>query len=206
MSVRLNLLPHELQQAQARNRHIQVWSAVIVPVAAVLCALLIVDGVRRVQADDVRDRNDDLQEELEIRRSEVRSLTESVAEVSLHLQRSDALRAKRNWSGMLALIGKCMPQSCWLTSLATDPEVAPAGAAISISSKAGSAGQVAGAVTIEAPRRLKIAGFALDAAEPHLFVANLKQTEVFKVVRLEQSLLQQEFDPPRFRFELVCEW
>ena len=62
------------------------------------------------------------------------------------------------------------------------------------------------AITIDAPRRLKIAGYAPDSARPYLFVENLKRTDAFEAVRLDSSQREPVLDGSYYHFELVCEW
>jgi hypothetical protein len=62
------------------------------------------------------------------------------------------------------------------------------------------------AVTIDAPRKMRLAGYATDAAEPHRFVANLKDTAIFSHIALERSQREPKLDGYYFFFELVCEW
>ena len=61
-------------------------------------------------------------------------------------------------------------------------------------------------VTIEAPRKLRIAGYAPVAAHPYDIVSSLKETDVFASVALERSEREPVLDGSYFRFELVCEW
>jgi len=203
----LNLLPREYQQAQRRIRRVRAWAAVLLPAAGIVAALLAVDGVQDVRAEELRLENDRIQEQLNDRRSEVRRLAAAADEALVRLQRSDALRAKRNWSGMFQLFAECMPAACWLESVATDPDMPPAsGGLVSPARPAGADSAKTANIAIEAPRKVRLRGYALDAAEPLGFVAKLKQSGVFQSVTMERSVYESEGKPPRFRFELICEW
>ena len=61
-------------------------------------------------------------------------------------------------------------------------------------------------MTIDAPRKLRLIGYALNDAQPMEFVTRLKDAQVFQRVTLERSLLETSEEAQRFRFELVCEW
>ena len=96
---------------------------------------------------------------------------------------------------------------CWLTSIATDPG-APTGAASKSRPSSDGDEEQDGSitVTIDAPRKMRLAGYATDAAEPYRFVANLKDTEVFSWIALERSQREAKLNGYYFLFELVCEW
>lgn len=208
-AIEINLLPPEFQQAQARARHVRNWLVGLIAPVLLLLVLLGVDGVRGVQADELRRTSEDLQSELSARRAEVRGLTAAAAVAALQLQRSDALRSKRAWSTLIDLVGQCMPAECWLESLATDPELpasSPAAPPVTGSAPSGGTPQQPATVTIDAPRKLRIAGYATSAGQPLAFVTNLKQTGTFKSVNLERSVLESELGQARFRFEIICEW
>lgn len=211
-ALEINLLPQEIQAAQARARHMRGWIAALIPPSLLLLLLLGIDGVRSVQADELRKTSEQLQSDLTAGRAEIRGLSGSVAQATLQLQRSDALRSKRAWSALIDLIGQCMPTDCWLDSLATDPELPsatpmamPVAPSVSATSANGRT-DLPVTVTIDAPRKLRLVGFSLSAGEPLAFVTNLKQTGVFSAVSLERSVLESESSQARFRFEIMCEW
>jgi len=208
--IELNLLPLEVQLAGARRRRIRQWSAAAVVAAMIAAIPFGMDTMRRLRADDLRGQNDALQSELTSTRTELRTLSASAVEATLQLERTLALRTKRSWSGLLAFIGSCLPDECWLTSVATDPPI-PMGAGPirpvpSQTAVAGTPPKEKQVVTIDAPRKLRISGLAIDAAQPHGFVSRLKESNVFQGVTLEQSVLEQGEAEPHFRFSLVCEW
>jgi Tfp pilus assembly protein PilN len=206
MAIELNLLPREVCAAQARARHVRTWITCGAPVLLVLLGLLALDGVRGVQAADLRDQVAGLTRTLSARRAEVKNLTESLAEATLHLKRSDALRAKRNWSDVLVFIGRHMPKECWLESVATDPDSPSPGTPVAPAKAAAGKTNAPTTVTIDAPRKLRIGGHSLDSAAPLTFVANLKESGVFAKVALEHSVLEPDARLPRFRFEVLVEW
>jgi len=177
-------------------------------VSAVLLAVpMAMDWYQSVHAAELSLDHERLQQRLTATRLGLRAQTTSANRLLQQLNRAKALRAKRAWSGMISLVGTCMPQGCWLTSIATDPGAPTGAASKSRRSNDGDKEQDGGTtVTIEAPRKMRLAGYATDAAEPHRFVANLKDTEIFSRIALERSQREAKLDGYYFLFELVCEW
>ena len=108
---------------------------------------------------------------------------------------------------MFAMIEQCMPEGCWLISVATDPPT-PRGALSTPKAPGPDAEseEQAAVVVVDAPRKLAIMGFAVDAADPHAFVRALKNTEVFTNVTLQHVRREPVGRRSCFRFDLVCEW
>ncbi|MFH1107978.1 MAG: hypothetical protein V1790_02100 [Planctomycetota bacterium] len=220
--VTLNLLPESVQAAQAQRRHAKRWALILAAAAVAGAVPAGAHWMQHVQIEELGAQSEKLQNDLAAARVELRTATAEANDAFLRLERAKALRSKRAWSGMLALIGSCLPKQCWLTSIATDPEVPPAGpvarsplppaatpAADPPASpliKGGKRGFEPAVVTIEAPRKLRISGEALDSADPLSFVAKLKESQVFRDVILERSLRERPEQESQFRFELICEW
>ncbi len=162
--------------------------------------------IRRLKVKDAQVRN-----ELEQARGDLRSLTGEISQIRLHLERADAVRNKRAWSGVFGILGRIMPEGCWLTSLATDPAVAPtmAGASCALESTprtAGKNGEKRPVATIEAPRKLRLSGYAGDASLPHRFVKGLKETALFSQVTLQKAIRETTAEGLYYRFDVECEW
>ena len=210
--VTLNLLPEDVQTVLARRRRTQQWAAAVTLAATLLAVPLGLDWSRGARAAYLRAESQRLQADVESTRAALRATSSTANELFVQVERAKALRSKRAWSGMLALIASCMPAECWLASLATDPEVPAAGPARRAPNPTpGTPGAAAEkkekeVVTIEAPRKLRIVGFAPDDAQPLAFVTSLKESRVFRRVALEGSVREPNRDPAVFRFELVCEW
>lgn len=205
--IHLNVIPESSLLGQARRRHIVRWTIAAAAAIATVAVPLGLDWLRRSEAAALQTRTDQQYVLLEQVRSELRSLTMEAADLMLQTQRADSLRSKRPWSGLLARIGSCMPDGCWLSSLATDPPVPPDVApSTGTSSRKGPVGGGDRTIAIDAPRRLKISGYATDPAYPHVFVVNLKEAQLFTQVRLERSARDVSGDARNFQFELACEW
>jgi Tfp pilus assembly protein PilN len=204
--VGVNLIPVSVRLSQVRRRHVRRWAVSVAVGVALVGVSLGMDWLRRAEAAGLCADNERLQSELEAIRADLKSVSAQAAETLLRIERAKALRSKRAWSGMIAMIASCMPPQSWLTSIATDPATPPAGTGRSQDRGKTEAEKGQQAVTIDAPRRLRISGYAPDAADPHEFVTKLKATELFTVVALEQSQREPVSDGWYIRFELVCEW
>ncbi|MEK6797338.1 MAG: hypothetical protein AABZ12_00065 [Planctomycetota bacterium] len=215
--VRVNLIAPDLLAAQSRRRRIRCWTWVVVPACAVYAALWVAQAFAGSDLEQLRLELQSRSRQLHALRAEVVDLDSRSSAVADQLRRAAALQEKRRWSAVLGLLSETMPHGCWLASVATDPAVpgaAPSGgvsAASPAASPSTTAGQPPGATSpkpmvIDAPRRLRVIGFAADPEAPLAFVGNLKATQVFRDVSLERSLREPSEDAQRFRFDILCEW
>ena len=206
--VSVNLIPQDVQLDQMWRRHIRSWILLIVLAGGLLAAPLTIEWAQRAEASELRSLSEKLNADRAKNRRELNKLTSEASDLLLKLERANALRAKRTWSAIFATIDERMPDTCWLTSGATDP-AAPPSARVRrnvVRDRSPAEGEDPGVVVIEAPRKLRIAGHATNASEPHEFVTSLKQSGVFTAVALERFRLEPVLNGSYFRFELVCEW
>ncbi len=205
--VAVNLVPPSVLRVRTWRRHAQAWALAIAVGLVLVGVLAFADWTRRGQAATLQAQYDELQVELTTKRAHLRVVSSKATRGRVRLKRAEALRAKRAWSAMFSLIERCMPPGCWLTSVATDPAVSPsAGGSNARVRRVSIKGSEIATVAIEAPRKLRIVGFAADAAEPHVFVASLKSAAVFQRVTLQRSRMETASDGSYFSFELLCEW
>ncbi len=204
---RLNLIPEPMQLVRMRHRLAKRWSVCVLVAAFVLVVPLLVDQYRKVEAARLRIESAALRTQLASHRATLATLTTQADQSRVHLQRAEALRSKRTWSSLFALVADRLPEGCWLTSLATDPVTPQGGGTRTPARHAAKPDQESETpITIEAPRRLKMTGYATEPAEPYQFVTNLKQAAVFRDVNLQTSRREQVLEGSYFRFELSCEW
>ena len=209
--VTVNLIPESVQAAQVRRRHIKRWAACLAVTVVVAVVPVSAHWMQHVRIDELYAQSDKLQTNLAAARVELKTATAAANDSFLHIERAKALRSKRAWSNMLALIGSCLPKDCWLTSIATDPDV-PSAAPLARKTPPASATpgtpapEKSAVVIIDAPRKLRMIGEATDATQPLFFVTRLKESQVFREVTLERSLREKPEDESNFRFELLCEW
>lgn len=217
MNVGINLIPPALALERHRKRCARMWAKVlVVGVVAVLASLSLDWHLQRVGAE-VRASFDECNQKVEGERAAVRNLSTDMTKTTLLLERANALRAKRAWSGLVGLIVEKMPLGCRLKSVATDPpksegeQILPAQTAKAPATTgkepAGTATNDANkTVTVDAPRKLKLIGFADDPALPLAFVAQLKDAGIFKDVAMARAQWQPSGSSSGLHFELVCEW
>ncbi len=222
----VNLIPESVLVAQTQRRHAKSWTLLVLAAAGLSAVPLMLDWSRRAHAAELRDESDRLRQELGSTRLQLRTTSAEATRVFLEVERANALRSKRAWSGMFALIASCMPADCWLASVATDPD-APAGGASPgpVVAQPKSTDGKREIVTIEAPRKLKIIGYAENDTQPLAFVTHLKESRVFRSVLLERAVRAPDvaaaFSPSRgidaadpsgpsggavYQFEVVCAW
>ncbi len=202
--VHVNLIPGPVHRAQTCREHFKRW---MISLAIGLLALGVsfsAEWARRVEAGELRAQAQQLQTNVEGARALLAAARRKASRVLQQIERAKALRAKRAWSGLFALIDSCMPDGCWLTEIATDPATPAATARPHRSHKTDGTKQQA--VTIETPRKLRIGGFATEMAEPLEFVMQLEKRGVFTQVRLVGSQSEPVLDGTYFKFEIVCEW
>lgn len=212
MIARVNLIPEPVRVDRARGRRIRQWSVIVCVAVAGSAIPTAASWMQTHKAEQLRAGYDQLQSDLNTSREELKSLSSQANELFLRLERAKALRSKRNWSGVFALIARTLPQGCWVTTLATDPDVPPPQQAaakqipIAMAKPADAPPEKPAPVFIEAPRRLRIVGQSTEASGPLAFVLQLKDAEVFREVVLERS--QRESDDTRtsFHFEVICTW
>lgn len=219
----VNLIPEAIVAQQWRKRRVARWTAASLVAIGALLIPLTLEGWQTARAEQLRAGRRALERDRTLLSAELTGLAAESQSVYLQIERANALRSKRSWSGMLALIAGTMPEGCWLTAIETVPAVPASGAhntppatARSVTAAPPTArtagdpigGQAAAetVVTIDAPRQLRIAGYATDASEPLTLVTKLNATGVFSRVGLERSLRESVEDGSFFRFDILCEW
>jgi hypothetical protein len=214
--ISVNLIPESMLLAHLRRRHTRRWLVIGIASATLLAAPIALESYRAARAESLDQQWRLIKRELDTLQSELSSVTLASRDTYLQIERARALRTKRSWSSMLGVIASAMPEGCWLTELATDPATPSGGAS---SARRTGSGPPATAptdspestdqkrtVTIEAPRAIRLIGYAADSSEPLVFVSRLKETGVFRSVNLENAQRQPVADGHYFRFELLCGW
>ena len=205
--VGIDLIPQSARFARARRRHIKAWALALAAAAALLVVPAIIAWSQQSDIARLRRRNDELQSGLAVARGKLRTVTATAKATLTRLERAKALRSKRAWSSILAEIDKRMTPGSWLTSIATDPKSPSTRAGNSRSrGTRGKDQESKTSVAIEAPRKLRIAGYTTLAGEPHQLVRNLKSSGIFTAVTLVDSRREPALDASYYRFEVVCEW
>lgn len=208
----INLIPEEVVQAAARRSRLLRWS-IVAALAGVLSAIpYALTLSRNASIATLRAEIDRIDQETSAVRTQLRQASARAHDLLSELERSKALRAKRAWSGVFALIASCLPADCWLQSVATDPETPAASSArpAPVVLPAGAVAAAKESVTIEAPQKLRLVGYSSSDSQPLVFVANLTDSKAFARVALQKALRSpagnNPDEMPLFQFEIVCEW
>ncbi len=207
----INLIPAAAQRQQHQRKRLRLWAGVLTVAAGILTIPIGLDWSRKAHAKELRIRAADLDRTQTQVKSEWNTVFSEVEETQAHIERAEALRSKRAWSALVTLIAANVPADVWLTTIATDPArpspqakqravTAPAPA------KPGATKPKEESLTIDAPTKIKIEGYAPHAAEPLTLVRSLQATNVFKTVSLLRSSLEAQEDGAYFHFSLLCEW
>ncbi len=212
MTVWFNLIPLPVQRAQARRRALRRWSAGLCLCAVAVGMALGVGHRQQGRIGALSKRLEQLRANVTHVRAELQQTTAEVVEIKSRLDRARAIRRKRAWTGLLETVASVLPATCWLSSFATVPE-RPNARAVRVEPRRPAVGaaapekvQQAKTVTLDAPRELKLSGFALDAAEPQRIVARLKKTGLFRQVTLEDVERGRGRMEDVFRFSVRCTW
>jgi len=202
--VNVNLIPVHVHRAQTCREHFKRWMICLAVALLALGVSLSAEWARSVEAGGLRAQAQQLQTNVKAARTGLASVRVKANGLLHQIERARALRAKRAWSGIFALIDSCMPEGCWLTTIATDPATPAATARPRGSHKTDVTKPQA--VTIETPRKLRIGGYATEMVEPPAFVMQLEKRGIFTQVRLVGSQSEPVLDGTYFKFEIVCEW
>ena len=202
----VNLIPQHVQLSQARRRRIQRWSGASLVAAGLLMIPLGLDWSTRAKADTLKQRYERSVKAYQTLRTELRESDAAVERARTRIERAEALGSKRAWSSMLMMITDALPDGAWLTTIETDPPTPTGGTRNSRTTIAKIPSDSPSVVMIEAPRALRLAGYAPEAADPLALVSNLKNSGVFERVDLKHSTRETAVYGSYFRFELTCEW
>ena len=204
--VRINLIPRAVRHAQQQRRHLKGWAAIASLSLTVALICLTLDWFEHARAVELHRQHDDLQVRLSVTGAELKEVAAEGDALFSQITRAKALQSKRAWSSMFTLIASCMPADGWLVSVATDPATPASSQARSRKDEKATEPPTQRAITIDAPRKLRIVGYAADAAQPHEIVTRLKESGIFARVSLEQAQREPMLDGSYYRFNMVCEW
>lgn len=202
----INLVPDSVRHRQRRRARIRTWSVVLTAATAALAMPVGWDWSRQAKAERLLKRDTELNDTRSMLRVEWESSKTEAQKTQSQIERADALRSKRAWSAMLSLIAREVPPNVWLTSVATDPTQPPKHTTKPRATAMPAAEQDAASITIDAPGKIDIKGFAPRAEDPITLVSNLKASGAFHTVVLKRSFLEPVDDGSYFRFDIVCEW
>lgn len=202
----INLIPVSEQRRRHQRARLRLWAIILASAAATLIIPIGLDWSRRANAMQLREETAELDSVRKQVQSECRLAELEVKDTQAQIERADALRSKRAWSALVTLIAANVPADVWLTTIATDPARPTPSVSVRRGSTRATPPLEEENLTIDAPTKIIIEGYAPRAAEPFTFIRNLQATNVFDTVSLLRSSLEPLEDGPYFRFSLVCEW
>ncbi len=205
----INLIAPSVLEARCRKRRIQRWIYVCAIGSLVAAIPLSIEISRHQKVQSLKREKTMLATMIESTRSRLNESGIEIRNLEAQMGRANALRSKRPWSRLLALIADTLPQELWLVSLATDPSTSTVGyrdlTPIASPGVAGtdSAPQV---VTMEAPRALVLQGYALHHKNLYEYMSRLKRSERFNDVSLTNASEEPVLGSTAVRFEVECTW
>ncbi|MFH0982684.1 MAG: hypothetical protein V2A79_14260 [Planctomycetota bacterium] len=220
----VNLIPTEMLVRHAVKRRLWRWTMSSVVLAAAALTPPLVEDRQQAQVESLQGKVDDVDARLDVMRGQVAATAQAVHDADAELTRSLALRTKRSWAGLLALVSGCMPEAVWLTALATDPSQ-PAGSSRTEPNRGregtgksegamkrrsdeeeGSPSGGPAVVVLEAPTKLRLDGFALDHESLYDFMSKLRDSGSFSVVKPIRADAEPVLQGRAVHFVLSCEW
>ena len=200
--VSVNLLPAGIRSARRRNRRLQIWVSAVLAVMMLTAIPLALDVSKSAAAASIESRLEPLQSRLSAVRADLKKAVAEREELTAQIARADALRSKRSWSSLLALLSSVAPDTVWFTSLRT-ATVAPQRAA---PQPAGGKAAQPQAVTLGGPGGIHLEGYALDHDALYAFMSALKDTKTFDRVDLTSAGQEPVLNGTAVRFVLECYW
>jgi len=208
--ISINLIPEETCRTQARRARIRAWTLALVMAVGFLGIPLGMDWFQRARVDELHAERQRLKAQLQKLRAERSTVSDQAVRLQSQLERARALRSKREWSALFSLVAASLPPDAWLTTISTDPPVPARGPSRSARGKSEGATPVgqggAQMVTIDAPRKLQLTGFAAEYGQLYEFIGGLKQSGAFAEVVQVRAGIQPVLTDSAVAFEVLCTW
>ncbi len=203
----INLIPAHILARQLRRHHLRRWLAPLATASIGVAVMLWMTLSQQAEASELEAQTQQLVSQVALSQQQLNQARTKSLQLQEQKRRADALRRKRAWSRVLALIGQSLPKSAWLTSVSTDPTT-PSIVRRTQSARiqADQNQKLIEVVTIDAARKLRILGYTAQPGEPHELVGRLKTSGIFESVSLIHSRRQDVFDGSYFQFEVLCAW
>ncbi len=205
----INLIPEHQIAERRKRRRIRAWTFTLLTTAAISAAPVGLELSRQHQVIRLRNERSSVLASIQESSEKLNRLREETHSLHAELDRADALRAKRRWSGLLAMISRALADEIWLISVATDPPTPQRGdrSLVPKNTPAPAKDNVQTTVImLEAPRKLTLEGFALEHRDLYEFKTRLSQTGIFTDVNEIQGTKEPVGDGSAVRFKIVCHW
>lgn len=202
----VNLLPSAVLLARRRYRRLRGWLLAVALVTAVAALPVGYDIVQATRAAALERDSGPLEARLAAVRQDLKGAAARYEHFATQIARADALRAKREWAGLLATIAVLAPDAVWLVSLET--RTAPAAVPSPVLQDGRKSASPAGppAIVLDGPTGLRLVGYSLDHERLYEFMSELKKSELFTKVDLTQAGKEPVLEGTAVRFVLDCDW
>ena len=208
--ISINLIPEETCRARVRRTRMRAWTLALVIAVGALGIPLGMDWFQRAQVDELQAERQRLQGELQQLHAEQRTVSDQAVRLQSQLERARALRSKREWSALFSLVAASLPSDAWLTTISTDPPIPMRGQSRSaqVKSESETPADSGGAqiITIDAPRKLRLTGYAAGYGQLYEFMGGLKQSGAFAEVVQVRAGIQPVLMDSAVAFEVLCTW
>jgi Tfp pilus assembly protein PilN len=207
--IAINLIPERVVLAKRRRRRLRAWSCILLLSAAVCAVPVSVEAARNRRVRSLRADRTQLLKDIEKSRAELNRIRLDVQDLKAEAARADALRTKRPWATLLAMLSDTLPKEMWLVSVATDPATPPRGDVDRTAETPPTPPDEdaeAEVVMLEAPRKLTLDGYAVDYLSLLRFMSDLNTCKAFQTVSLTRAVDEPTFDATAVRFKILCEW
>ncbi len=200
--ISVNLLSPTVTFRRRQKARVRVWLIVVAVVAGLSAIPLGADLIKSAQAAALRRQVEPLNANVADARNRLDKVSAECRNLTTQLARADALRAKRDWAGLLQLIAGQIPPQVWLDSLETFTAEAPSRPTGSARNKQPKNQNV----VIPGPAGMHIVGYATDNDWLYEFMSRLKLTGAFRTVELTMAGRVPVLQGAAVRFSLTCTW
>lgn len=200
----VNLMSSKLRLARRRSHRIRAWVTAVTVMSILAAVPVSISAVQAARAAGIENDIVPVLDHLKAAHQKLDVLKQRGAVLSTQIDRADALRSKRHWSDLLALISRELPDELWLTQVTSRDakvESTPVAAATATGPTAGPE-----VVHIDGPGGLEIRGFAISHEWIYEWIKRLKDTSAFRRVELMESAAESVHRGEAVRFVLECEW
>lgn len=216
----INLIDPSVLSARRRKRRIQRWVLAALTGGGVGAFPVGLEISRHQQVMALEGEKSVLQSRIDATRDQLNAIGIEIRNLEAQTARASALRTKRSWSGLLALLSSIAPEEVWFVSLATDPatpgrgskDLTPpkppptAAAATKTPADKPAKPEPPAVVMMEAPRALVFEGYALEHRNLYDFMSRLKESNLFADVSLTKAAEEPVLSGKAVRFKIQCRW
>jgi Tfp pilus assembly protein PilN len=203
----VNLMPPQAWARRCLRRRIRAWSAALVVALLFAKVALGLYATSAAKAAAVMSDAAPLTSEFERVRAQLAETAQACTALAKQIERADALRTKRDWAGLFAMVSERTPPTVWLTGLKSaggDGRGSHRHTAAAPSTDA--AGEAEPLLLLEGPDQLRIEGYALELESLYDFMGALKSAKVFESVELSAAGREPMLRATAVRFIIVCDW